>query len=227
MGQKVNPIGIRLKINRTWDSVWYARKENFAKLLHEDLKIREKIKKKYNKAGIVKVAIERFPEKIHVKLHSVKPGVVIGQRGKNIEALKSELSKIVTKPLEIKIIEVAKPDASAKALAENIAIQLEERMPFRRAMKQTLRSSIRAGVLGVKIMVSGRLNGADMARTEQYLEGRVPLHTLRAIIDYGFAEADTTFGKIGVKVWLYHGDHLESSAAANEEDKYMVKRRES
>ncbi|MDH5716341.1 MAG: 30S ribosomal protein S3 [Spirochaetia bacterium] len=225
MGQKTNPIGLRLKINRTWDSVWYARKENYAKILHEDLRVRNEIKKRFNKSGVVKVGIERFPEKIHIKLHSVKPGLIIGQRGKNIEALKADLSKIVTKPLEVKIIEVSKPDAAAQALAENVALQLEERIQFRRAMKQALRASIRAGVQGVKIMVSGRLNGADMARTEQYLEGRVPLHTLRAIIDYGFAEADTTFGKIGIKVWLYHGDYLES--ASGEEDRYLVKRRES
>ena len=225
MGQKVNPIGIRLKINRTWDSVWYAKKENYSKILHEDLKIRKLIKQKFNKAGVIKVAIDRFPEKIHVKLHSTKPGIVIGQRGKNIESLKQELLKLVTKPLEVKIIEVSKPDGSAQALAENVAIQLEERMAFRRAMKQALRSAIRSGAQGIRIMVSGRLNGADMARTEQYLEGRVPLHTLRAMIDYGFAEADTTFGKIGVKVWVYNGDYLEASE--KEEDRYEVKRRES
>ena len=225
MGQKTHPIGLRLKITRTWDSVWYAKKENYAKILHEDLAIRREIKKRYNKSGVVRVSIDRFPEKVHLKLYCTKPGLVIGQRGKNIESLKTALAKMVTKPLEVKIIEVSKPDGSAQALSENVALQIEERMPFRRAMKQTLRSALRSGAQGVRIMVSGRLNGADMARAEQYLEGRVPLHTLRAMIDYGFLEADTTYGKIGVKVWLYHGDYIESSE--QEEDKYLVKRRES
>jgi small subunit ribosomal protein S3 len=224
MGQKTNPIGLRLKITRTWDSVWYHKKETYAATLHEDLKIRKHIKDRFNKSGIVKVGIERFPEKVHVKLHSTKPGLVIGQQGKKIEALKATLRTMVTKPLEVKIIEVAKPDGSAQALAESVALQLEDRMAFRRAMKMALRSAIRAGALGVRVMVSGRLNGADMARREQYLEGRVPLHTLRAIIDYGTAEADTTFGKIGVKVWIYTGDYLESKET--DEDKYTIKRRE-
>jgi len=225
MGQKVNPIGLRLKINRTWDSIWYARKENYAVVLHEDINIRKLVSRNYNKAGIVKIVIDRFPEKVHIKLHCTKPGLVIGQKGKNIEALKTSLNKIVSKPFEVKIIEVAKPDASAQALAEYVCLQLEERVAFRRAMKQSLRSALRAGVLGVKVNVSGRLNGSDMARSESYLEGRVPLHTLRALIDYGFAEADTTYGKIGVKVWVYTGDYLE--AGTKEEDKYIVKRRES
>lgn len=224
MGQKTNPIGLRVKINRSWDSIWYAKKENYSRVLHEDLTIRRAIKERFNKSGVVRVGIERFPEKIHLKLHSTKPGLVIGPKGKNIEALKAQLSKLVSKPLEVKIIEVAKPDGSAQALAENVALQLEDRMAFRRAMKMALRSAIRSGALGVRVMVSGRLNGADMARREQYLEGRVPLHTLRAMIDYGTAEADTTFGKIGVKVWIYNGDYLETRD--NEEDKYTVKRRE-
>lgn len=224
MGQKVHPVGLRLKVNRSWDSIWYQKKENYAKILHEDLKIRRIINNKYKKSGVIRIAIDRFPEKIHVKLHSTKPGLVIGPRGKTIEALKSVLAKVVSKPLEVKIIEVAKPDGSAQALAENVATQLEERMAFRRAMKQALRSAIRSGAQGVRIMVSGRLNGADMARTEQYLEGRVPLHTLRAVIDYGFSEADTTFGKIGVKVWVYNGDFFK--AKESEEDRYTVKRRE-
>lgn len=224
MGQKTNPIGLRLKITRTWDSVWYHKKETYAQTLHEDLKIRKHIKERFSKSGIVKVGIERFPEKVHVKLHSTKPGLVIGQQGKKIEALKASLRTMVSKPLEVKIIEVAKPDGSAQALAEAVALQLEDRMAFRRAMKNALRSAIRAGALGVRVMVSGRLNGADMARREQYLEGRVPLHTLRAIIDYGTAEADTTFGKIGVKVWIYNGDYLESKES--DDDKYTVKRRE-
>ena len=227
MGQKVNPIGIRLKINRTWDSLWYVSKKDYAKVLHEDIKIRKVVREQYGKVGIIKIGIDRFPEKVHVKLHSTKPGVVIGQKGKNIEALKVKLSNIVTKPLNIKIVEVSKPDSSAHALAEGIALQLEDRMPFRRAMKQALRSGIRSGALGVRVLVSGRLNGADMARNQQYLEGMVPLHTLRAMIDYGFAEADTTYGKIGVKVWLYSGDYLGDKQGADAEDsKYIVKRRE-
>lgn len=225
MGQKVNPIGLRLKVNRTWDSVWYAKKENYATVLHEDLAIREVIRKRFTKSGVIRTVIDRLPEKIHVKLHCTKPGIVIGQKGKNIEALKATLNKLVTKPLDVKIIEVSKPDSSAQALAEGVALQLQDRVAFRRAMKHALRSAIRAGVLGVKVMVSGRLNGADMARTEQYREGRIPLHTLRAQIDYGFAEADTTYGKIGVKVWVYTGDYLEGSS--KDEDKYKIKRRES
>ncbi len=223
MGQKVNPVGLRLKITRTWDSVWYSNKENYATTLHEDLRIRKAIKEKYNKSGVIRVAIDRFPEKILVKMHSTKPGLVIGQKGKAIEALKATLSKLVTRPIDVKIIEVPKPDGSAQNLAETIAVQLEERASFRRAMKQALRSAIRSGALGVRVMVNGRLNGADMSRQEQYLEGRVPLHTLRAQIDYGFAEADTTFGKIGVKVWIYNGDFLRGSE--KEEDRYSVKRR--
>lgn len=227
MGQKSNPIGLRLKITRTWDSIWYHKKETYAQTLHEDLRIRRYIKERFNKSGIVKVGIERFPEKVHVKLFSTKPGLIIGQQGKKIEALKSALKYMVTKPLEIKIIEVAKPDGSAQALAEAVALQLEERVPFRRAMKMALRSALRAGALGVRVMVSGRLNGADMARREQYLEGRVPLHTLRAMIDYGTAEADTTYGKIGIKVWIYTGDYLEGKENNNSsEEKAANKRRE-
>ena len=196
-------------------------------MLHEDFKIREIVQNKYGKAGVIKIAIDRFPEKIHVKLHSTKPGIVIGQKGRNIEMLRGVISKIVNKPLEIKIIEVAKPDSSAHALAENIAIQLEERIPFRRCMKQALRAAMLSGAQGIRILVSGRLNGADMARSQQYLEGRLPLHTLRAKIDYGFAEADTTYGKIGVKVWVYNGDHLNDKAESEkEESKYIVRRRE-
>ena len=227
MGQKVNPIGLRLKINRTWDSIWYVKKNAYAQVLHEDLEVRRIIDSKYKKKGVVKVSIDRFPDKVYVKLHSTRPGVVIGQKGKNIEDLRKVLSLIITKPLEIKIIEIPKPDSVAQAVADNIALQIEERVAFRRAMKQAMRSSIRSGVLGVRVIVSGRLNGADMARSQQYLEGRVPLHTLRAVIDYGFSEADTTYGKIGVKVWVYTGDFLgKKSLNQSADDKYSVKRRE-
>lgn len=225
MGQKVNPKGLRLKVNREWDSVWYATKENYAANLHEDLAIRKIINKRFVKSGVIRTTIKRDDEKLFVNLHCTKPGVVIGAKGKNIEALKSALNKIANKRVDVKIMEVSKPDASAQSLAEGVALQLEDRVAFRRAMKHSLRSALRAGVLGVKVMVAGRLNGADMARTEQYREGRIPLHTLRAQIDYGFAEANTAYGKIGVKVWVYTGDYLEGSS--KDEDKYQVKRRES
>ena len=223
MGQKINPIGIRLGITRSWDSVWYA-KEEYKANLHEDIMIRRMLKNRFKRAGIVKIVIERFPEKININIHTVRPGVVIGPRGANIEAMKKELKGKITKPLNISIVEVKKPETVAQVIADGIAQQLEQRMPFRRVMKQALRGSMRGGVEGVKIMVAGRLNGADMARTEQYKDGRVPLHTLRARIEYGFSEALTTYGIIGVKVWTYHGDLLPG-AVSEEEDKYAVKRR--
>ena len=223
MGQKINPIGIRVGITRTWDSVWYA-KEEYRKFLHEDFKIRNMINKRFKRAGIMKINIERFPEKINVNIHTVRPGVVIGPRGANIEGIKKDLKKEITKPLNVSIIEVKKPETVSHVIAETIAQQLEQRMPFRRVMKQSLRSAMRSGVLGVKIKVSGRLNGADMARTEQYKDGRIPLHTLRAQIEYGVSEAMTTFGLIGIKVWTYHGDLLPG-IESEEEDKYAVKRK--
>ncbi len=225
MGQKVHPLGLRLGITRTWDSVWYS-KEEYRANLHEDLMIREVIKKRFKRAGIVRVIIERFPEKLNVNIHTVRPGVVIGPRGANIEALKKDLKKKVSKPLNISIIEVKKPETVAKVIADGIAQQLEQRMPFRRVMKQALRGAMRGGIDGVKIMVAGRLNGADMARTEQYKDGRVPLHTLRARVEYGTSEAKTTYGIIGIKVWIYHGDLLPGREE-EEEDKYAVKRRTS
>ena len=227
MGQKVNPIGLRLKINRSWDSVWYVKKDLYAKTLHEDLAVRKIVESKYKKKGVVRIGIDRFPDKIYVKLHSTRPGVVIGQKGKNIEELKKTLSAVVSKPLEVKIIEISKPDSIAQSVSDTIAVQIEERMPFRRTMKQSMRSAIRSGVQGIRVIVSGRLNGAEMARSHQYLEGRVPLHTLRAMIDYGFSEADTTYGKIGVKVWIYTGDFLGRKVLTSvDDDKYSVKRRE-
>ena len=225
MGQKVNPVGLRLGITRSWDSVWYAG-ESYSANLHEDLMIREMIKKKYKRAGIVKTIIERFPEKINISIHTVRPGVVIGPRGASIEAMKETVKKKVSKPINISIIEVKKPETVAKVIADSIAQQLEQRMPFRRVMKQALRGAMRGGVEGVKIMVSGRLNGSDMARTEQYKDGRVPLHTLRARVEYALSEAHTTFGLIGIKVWTYTGDHLPSREM-EEDDKYAVKRRTS
>lgn len=225
MGQKVNPVGIRLGITRSWDSVWFAQ-EDYRKQLHEDIKIRDKVRGRFKRAGIVKIVVERFPEKINVNVHTVRPGVVIGPRGANIEALKKDLKKFVEKPLNVSIVEVKKPETVAQVIAESIAQQLEQRMPFRRVMKQALRGAMRGGVEGVKIMVAGRLNGSDMARTEQYKDGRVPLHTLRARVEYGFSEAKTTYGIIGAKVWTYHGDLLPGQET-EEEDRYAVKRRTS
>ncbi|MDF3819070.1 30S ribosomal protein S3 [Leptospira sp. 96542] len=226
MGQKVNPIGLRIGITRNWDSVWFS-KQDYIKNLHEDIKIRRFLQKKFKNASVVKIVIERFPEKINVNLHTAKPGMVIGQKGQNIEAVKQELKKMAEKPIGMNIIEVKKPEIIAQAIAETVALQIEQRMPFRRVMKAELRRAMRGGVEGVKIQISGRLNGADMARTEKYMEGRVPLHTLRAKIDFGFKEALTTFGQIGVKVWTYTGDYFPTKEESNDEDKYAVKRRTS
>jgi small subunit ribosomal protein S3 len=223
MGQKVNPIGLRLGITRTWDSIWYSGRD-YAKFLHEDIKIRKYLEKKFKNASLVKVVIERFPEKVNINLHTAKPGVVIGQKGQNIETVKVYLKKITTKPVALNIVEVKKPDIVAQAIAEEIANQIEQRMPFRRVMKAELRRAMRGGVEGIKILISGRLNGADMARQENYKEGRIPLHTLRAKVDFGFKEALTTYGQIGVKVWTYTGDYIPLKDNA-EEDKYSVKRR--
>ncbi|PJZ86231.1 MULTISPECIES: 30S ribosomal protein S3 [Leptospira] len=225
MGQKVNPIGLRIGITRNWDSIWFS-KQDYIKNLHEDIKIRRFLLKKFKNASVVKIVIERFPEKINVNLHTSKPGMVIGQKGQNIEAVKQELKKYADKPIGMNIIEVKKPEVIAQAIAETVALQIEQRMPFRRVMKAELRRAMRGGVEGVKIQISGRLNGADMARTEKYMEGRVPLHTLRAKIDFGFKEALTTFGQIGVKVWTYTGDYFPTKEESDE-DKYAVKRRTS
>jgi len=196
--------------------VWYS-KETYRENLHEDLMIRQMLKKRYKNAGVVKIVIERFPEKINVNIHTVRPGVVIGPKGASIEAVKATLKNKVSKPISLSIIEVKKPETVAQVIADGIAQQLEQRMPFRRVMKQALRGAMRGGVIGVKIMVSGRLNGADMARTEQYRDGRVPLHTLRAKVEYAHSEALTTYGITGVKVWTYHGDHLPGTEAEEEE----------
>lgn len=224
MGQKVNPIGIRVGINRTWDSIWYDEKKQFTKNLHEDLKIKKFIEKEKKNAGIAKVTIERFPDRVNVNINSSRPGVLIGKKGADIEELKNQLQKIASKIVYINIIEVKKPEKNSKLVAEQVASQIEGRFPYRRAVKQAMTNALRSGALGIKIMVSGRLNNAEMARTETYKEGRVPLHTLRADIDYGTAEALTTFGLIGVKVWLYNGDVL-SKDQDEEEDKYSVKRK--
>ncbi len=225
MGQKVNPIGLRIGITRNWDSIWFSKQE-YIKNLHEDIKIRRFLLKKFKSASVVKIVIERFPEKVNINLHTSKPGMVIGQKGQNIESVKQELKKMSEKPIGMNIIEVKKPEIIAQAIAETVALQIEQRMPFRRVMKAELRRAMRGGVEGVKIQIAGRLNGADMARTEKYMEGRVPLHTLRAKIDFGFKEALTTYGQIGVKVWTYTGDYFPAKEES-EEDKYAVKRRTS
>lgn len=224
MGQKVNPTGIRVGITRTWDSIWYDDKKSYAKNIHEDLKIKKYINANKKNAGIGQVVIERFPDRINVNIHASRPGVLIGKKGTDIEKLKGELQGIATKDVYINIVEVKKPERTSKLIAEQIANQIEGRFPYRRSVKQAITNALRSGSLGIKIVVSGRLNNAEMARTEVYKEGRIPLHTLRADIDYGFAEALTTFGLIGVKVWVYNGNIL-SNAQENEEDKYTVKRK--
>jgi small subunit ribosomal protein S3 len=224
MGQKVNPIGFRMGVNRTWDSIWYEDKKNYAKYLHEDLAIKEYVEKEKKSAGISRVAIDRFPDRVNVNIHASRPGVLIGKKGSDIEALKEKLQKIASKNVYINIIEVKKPEKNASLIAQQIAQQVEGRFPYRRAVKQAITNAMRTGALGIKVVCSGRLNNAEMARQEAYKEGRIPLHTLRAEIDYGFAEALTTFGLIGVKVWIYNGDVL-SKVLEDEEDKYTVKRK--
>ena len=209
MGQKVNPHGLRVGVIKDWDSRWYAEAD-FADCLIEDHKIRTYLKKKLFSAGVSKIEIERASDRVKVIIYTAKPGVVIGKGGAEIEKVKAELQKSVSKKLIVDIKEVKRPDKDAQLVAENIAAQLENRVSFRRAMKSCMGRAMKAGALGIKTSVSGRLGGADIARTEFYSEGTIPLQTLRADIDYGFAEADTTYGKIGVKVWVYKGEVLPS-----------------
>ena len=208
MGQKVNPIGLRLNITRSWESIWYADKE-YAKYLLEDQAIKKYLKKRLFHAGIARINVERTGEKLRVKLHTARPGIIIGKKGVEIEALKQDLDKLTKRESVIDIQEVRRPEADAQLVAENVAMQLERRVAFRRAMKKAVNTALRFGVKGIKISCSGRLGGAEMARREWYREGRVPLHTLRADIDYGFAEAKTTYGLIGVKVWIFKGEVLD------------------
>ena len=208
MGQKVNPHGLRVGIIKDWSSKWYADSKNFADYLVEDQKIRKFLKKKLYLAGISKIEIERTAKFVKINVYTAKPGLIIGKGGNLAEALKAELEKMINKQVNLNIVEVSNIDLDAKLVAENIAMQLEKRISFRRAMKQCMQKTMKAGALGIKTAVSGRLGGADMARTEFYKEGTIPLQTLRADIDYGFAEADTTYGKIGVKVWIYKGEIL-------------------
>ena len=207
MGQKVHPIGFRLGVIRTWDSKWYAEAD-YAKLLHEDIKLRNYLKKRLFHAGISKIELERAANKAKINIYAARPGIIIGKKGSEVEALKKELAKLTDKEVFINIQEVRKPEIDAQLLAENVALQLERRVAFRRAMKKGVSQALKFGALGVKIHCSGRLGGAEIARTEWYREGRVPLHTLRADIDYGFAEAKTTYGIIGVKVLIFKGEVL-------------------
>ncbi len=211
MGQKVNPHGMRVGVIKDWDSKWYAEAD-FADNLVEDYNIRTFLKKKLYSAGISKIEIERASDRVKVIIHTAKPGVVIGKGGAEIERIKGEVSKLTDKKLFVDIKEVKRPDKDAQLVAENIATQLENRVSFRRAMKSTMSRTMKSGVLGIKTSVSGRLGGADMARTEFYSDGTIPLQTLRADIEYGFAEADTTYGKLGVKVWIYKGEILPTKA---------------
>ena len=219
MGQKVNPHGLRVGVIKDWESKWFAEPENFADALVEDYKIREFLKKKLYHAGVSKIQIERTTGRVKVIVYTAKPGVVIGKGGAEIEKLKVELAKFSNQKILVDIKEVKKPDSDAQLVAENIAQQLENRISFRRAMKSCMGRTMKAGALGIKTSCSGRLGGADMARTEFYSEGTIPLQTLRADIDYGFAEADTTYGKVGVKVWVYKGEVLPTKGNKEGSDK--------
>lgn len=213
MGQKTHPIGNRLGIIKTWDSKWYDKK-NYTSFLHEDLIIRKLIKENLFHAGVSKIEIERAGQSIRVIIHTARPGIIIGKKGSEVEKLKKELERLSGKQLSIDIKEVRKPEIDAQLVAENIALQLEKRVAFRKAMKKAIASALRFGALGVKVSCSGRLAGSEIARTEWYREGRVPLHTFRSDIYYGLAEAKTTYGRIGVKVWIYKGDILTEPAAS-------------
>ncbi len=216
MGQKVNPTGLRLGINRTWDSRWYAGKKEYGKLLQEDIKIREYLSEKLKQAGVSRVVIERPHKTCRVTIHSARPGVVIGKKGADIEKLKSDVQKMTSDEVSLNIVEIRKPEIDAKLVAENIAQQLERRVAFRRVMKRAIQSAMRLGAAGIKITCGGRLGGAEIARVEYYREGRVPLHTLRADIDYGIATAKTTYGTCGVKVWIFKGEIMEHDPMAQD-----------
>ncbi|HHV44258.1 MAG TPA: 30S ribosomal protein S3 [Firmicutes bacterium] len=208
MGQKVHPHGLRLGIIRDWDGRWYAGKREYAELLHEDLKIRRFVKKRFYSAGVSRIEIERAANQVRITIHTARPGMVIGKGGQEVDALRNELEARTGKRVQVNIVEVKYPELDAQLVAESIAYQLERRVSFRRAMRQAQQRALRLGAEGIKVSVSGRLGGAEIARTEWSSEGKIPLHTLRADIDYGFAEAQTTYGQIGVKVWIYKGEVL-------------------
>lgn len=215
MGQKANPTGLRLGVNRTWDSRWYSD-DNYAGYLHEDVKIKEFLKKKLAQAGISKIVIERPAKKARVTIHSARPGVVIGKKGQDIEVLRKEIQNLTASEVQLNILEVRKPEIDAQLVADSVAQQLERRVAFRRAMKRVMQAALRLGAEGIKVSCSGRLGGAEIARTEQYREGRVPLHTLRADIDYGTSTAHTTYGACGVKVWIYKGEIMAHDPMAQD-----------
>jgi len=213
MGQKVNPHGLRVGVIKDWDSRWYANKSDFGNTLVEDYNVRNFVKKSLYAAGVPRIEIERFADKVRIHIHCAKPGIVIGRGGAEIEKLRAQLEKMMKKQVFINIIEVKQPDMDSQLVAEKIALDLENRVSFRRAMKQSIGRTMRLGAKGIKVKVSGRLAGAEIARSESYHEGTIPLQTIRADIDYGFAEADTTYGKLGVKVWIYKGEVLKGDAA--------------
>ena len=219
MGQKVNPVGIRLGITRKWDSTWYASTKNFGSFIYTDFLVRQLLKKKLSDASVSRIMIERAARKVNITIHTARPGIVIGKKGEDIEKLRGQVSKMMKMPagdVRINIAEIRKPELDALLVAEGIAQQLERRVMFRRAMKRAVTNTMRIGALGIKVRVSGRLNGAEIARTEQYREGRIPLHTFRADIDYGLAEARTTYGVIGVKIWIFKGEVFNQQEQAVE-----------
>jgi small subunit ribosomal protein S3 len=211
MGQKVHPVGLRVGIIKDWDGRWYAGKKDYSGLIHEDIKVRNFVKKRLYASGIAKVEIERAANRVKVTIHTARPGMVIGRQGNEVENIRKDLEKLTAKQVQLNIAEVKSPELNAQLVAENVAFQLERRTSYRRAMKQAISRAMKFGAQGVKVHCSGRLMGAEIARSEGYSEGKVPLHTLRADIDYGFAEAKTTYGKIGVKVWIYKGEILQAS----------------
>lgn len=204
MGQKVHPIGFRLGFNKTWNSKWYAEKD-YATFLHEDVKVRQQVKRKLYNAGVSRIEIERSGDQVRLEIYTPRPGIIIGRKGAEVDRLKAELEAMIKRPVAINIREIKKPELDAQLVAENVALQIEKRVMFRRAMKKSVAAALRLGALGIKIACAGRLGGGEYARAEWYREGQVPLHTLRADIDYGLAEAKTTYGQIGVKVWIYRG----------------------
>ncbi|SHO80193.1 SSU ribosomal protein S3p (S3e) [hydrothermal vent metagenome] len=224
MGQKVNPIGLRLGINRNWESRWFPAKDRAVKFIEEDYRIRKYLKKELFYAGVSNIIIERTVKKLRINIVTARPGIIIGKKGADIEKLKATLIKMLGKDVSINIKEEKRPQASAQLAAENVATQLERRIAFRRAMKKVIQGALKSGAKGIKIAVAGRLGGAEMARTEWYLEGRVPLHTLRAKIDYGFAEAHTTYGIIGIKVWIFKGEVLQKGIQAEATEEKSPKR---
>jgi small subunit ribosomal protein S3 len=215
MGQKVNPIGLRLGINRTWDSRWFARKD-YGALLHEDIKLRKFLNGRLQQAGVSRIVVERAAKKARITIHSARPGVVIGKKGADIEKLRSDIGKMTASEVSLNIVEIRKPEIDAKLIADGIAQQLERRVAFRRAMKRAVQSAMRLGALGIRINCSGRLGGAEIARMEWYREGRVPLHTLRADVDFGYGTAKTTYGTCGVKVWVFKGEVMAHDPMAQD-----------